>query len=208
MAAMDSAKLQNMCNAINNFSNDYVTKFTNSVKEITNVFNTNWVSNSSRELVKEISDCLDSLAQEITHTFSVKNDEISKAVKNFAMIEQESIYYPGFSFAKPSSAITLNNALPNGKTGVADNANLDTINAPMQNMVASINDILDGILRTVTAADAFSDAEQQALARSIQNIRTAFNNEMDELKKSLETRMNEEIETRNKLNAANAGLLS
>ena len=208
MAAMDSAKLQNMCNAINNYSNDYVTRFTNSVKEINNVFNQNWVSNSSRELTQEISECLASLAQEISKTFSSKNEEIQKAVSNFSMIEQENIYYPGFSFAIPSSAITLNQTLPNGKTGVAENADLNTINAPMTNMVNSINSILDGILSTVRAADAFSEAEQQALSQSITNIKNAFNNEMDELKKSLETRMNEEIETRNQLNAANTGLLS
>ena len=207
MAAMDQGKLNMMCSKINNSAEEYVTQVGSLVNELKDAFNNNWVSTSSRELVAEISECLDSLSNEIIRVFGTKNDEIAKAVANFNMVEQENISYPGFSFSKPAVAIELNATLPSGMVGVAEGADLDSINVPMNNFVTNVNNIIGSISTAIQNADAFSGEEQQALAASI-NIKTSFNSEMNELANSLRTRMTEEIDARSNLENANSGLLN
>ena len=208
MAAMDQGKLNVMCTKINNSAEEYVTQVGSLVNELRDAFNNNWVSTSSRELVLEISECLDSLSDEIIRIFGTKNDEIAKAVANFNMVEQENISYPGFSFSKPAVAIELNATLPSGMVGVAEGADLDSINGPMTNFVTNVNNIIGSIGTAIQNAEAFSGEEQQALAASINNIKTSFNSEMNELANSLRTRMTEEIDARSNLENANSGLLN
>ena len=208
MAAMDQGKLNVMCTKINNSAEEYVTQVGSLVNELRDAFNNNWVSTSSRELVLEISECLDSLSNEIIRIFGTKNDEIAKAVANFNMVEQENISYPGFSFSKPAVAIELNATLPSGMVGVAEGADLDSINGPMTNFVTNVTNIIGSIVTAIQNAEAFSGEEQQALAASINNIKTSFNSEMNELANSLRTRMSEEIDARSNLENANSDLLN
>lgn len=207
MAAMDQAKLDAMCGSINSAAENYVSQVTNSVINLGDVFNENWISNSSKSLAAEITDCLNSLAEKITGTFSAKNDSISAAVSNFNIIENESISYSGFSFGKPNTEMNLNVTLPNGKVGVADNADISTVNNPMHTLVTSVNSILDEIVNKVQNADAFDADEQASLTTGVTNIKNKFNEEMTELEESLKTRMSGEISERDKLNSANKGHL-
>lgn len=208
MAAMDQAKLNNMCSRINNSAQSYVSNVNASVKELESKFNELWVSNSSKELAGEITECVSSLADEIIRVFSQKNESISLAVKNFNSQEQESISYSGFSFGKPNSTITVNATLPNGKVGVADGADLDSINVPMTTMISKIDSNLDEIKNAVSSSDAFDSNEQEGLNTSINRIKTNFNNSMNELKNSLASRMSGEISSRQELDRANADLMN
>lgn len=208
MAAMDQAKLNNMCSRINNSAQSYVSNVNASVKELESKFNELWVSNSSKELAGEITECVSSLADEIIRVFSQKNESISLAVRNFNSQEQESISYSGFSFGKPNSTISVNATLPNGKVGVADGADLDSINVPMTTMINKIDSNLDEIKNAVSSSDAFDSNEQEGLNTSINRIKTNFNNSMNELKNSLANRMSGEISSRQELDRANADLMN
>ena len=203
MAAMDQEKLGRMCSSINNAANDYVNQVTSSVRELTEVFNNNWVSNSSKELATEISEALNELAERVTATFSDKNEAIKVSVNNFNSVENESISYPGFAFGKPATALNLGATLPNGKVGVADGADLNTINAPMNKMVNNVNATLTNIANTVKGADAFDMDEQSALANAISNIKSKFEATMGELENSLNSRMSNEISLRDQLDSTN-----
>lgn len=207
MAAMDQFKLDDMCKKINGSAQSYVSNVNASIKELEGKFNELWVSNSSRELANEISGCVSSLGDEIIRVFSNKNDSIRFAVQNFNSQEKEDIRYGGFSFGKPNVTISLNNTLPNGKVGVADGADLDSINVPMNTMVQKVDSNLDEIKLAVRGSDAFDSNEQEALNTSIDRIKTSFNNSMNELKNSLATRMSGEISSRDSLNRANQSLL-
>ena len=203
MAAMDQGKLSRMCSSINNTASDYVTQVGNSVTELTNAFNENWISNSSKDLANEITECLNTLATSITDTFSSKNESIKVSVNNFNSVEAENISYPGFAFGKPNTTLNLAAALPNGKVGVADGADIGTINDPMKRMVERITSLLDNIVNTVRGADAFDVEEQTALTTAVSNIKAKFEAGMQELENSLATRMSNEISVRDQLNATN-----
>ena len=193
MAAMDQTKLTNMCNSLNNSANDYVAQVKNSAVELANKFNENWVSNNSRKLASEITECLNSLADAVTNTFSDKNRNIADAVARFNAVEDESISYAGFTFGKPDTTISVGATLPNGKVGVADGADLSSINVPMKTMVEKVNAVMDDIVSKVNSADALDMAEQEALTYSVQRIKAHFDTEMNELAQSLESRMSGEI---------------
>lgn len=203
MAAMDQQKLNTMCTQINNSADKYVNCVSSEVKNLLDAFNNNWVSKSSQMLASEIQECLTSLATAVTNTFSGKNTDIKNSVSNFNMIENENIVYSGFSFGKPSTSLTLNATLPNGKVGVADGAELKAINDPMTSLITSVTDVLGDVKKAVVNSDAFSDAEQNALATAVENIKAAFVNNMNELKESLATRMSGEIDARAQLDRAN-----
>lgn len=208
MAAMDQGKLNNMCKQINDEASTYVSNVNSQVTSMVDTFNQNWVSNSAQTLANEISECLSSLADSITRTFSDKNEAIRMSVQNFNQTEDESISYSGFSFGKPNVSLQLNSTLPNGKKGVADGADLDTINTPMKMLIDKVSTSLDQIRTTVSSADAFDNAEQQALTNSINNIKNTFVENMSELKNSLQTRMSSEISTRDSLDKTNIENLS
>lgn len=208
MAAMDQAKLNNMSSKINNEANSYVSAMQNDAKSLLNAFNTNWVSVSAQTLATEIKECLDSLATAVTKTFDAKNDSIKMSVKNFNAVENENISYTDFAFGTPSIDLTLNEALPNGKVGVADKADLNDIKTPVETLASNVESTLENIISTVNSIDAFSDAEQQGLITSVQNIKNKFKTEMDELKNSLSTRMSGEISARDELNRVNVENLS
>ena len=203
MAAMDPQKLSSMCSSINNAASNYVSQVETSVSEMTNVFNDNWVSNASRDLAKEITDCLNSLATSIKDTFDSKNEAVKISVNNTNSVEGEQIAYPGFAFSIPRTDITLNATLPNGKIGVADNADLNVVSESMKRMIEKISTILDEISNTVSNADAFDIEEQSSLSSSITNIKSRFENEMQELHSSLVTRMTNEINQREQLDSTN-----
>ena len=203
MAAMDQGKLSQMCSSINSTASDYVSQVNNSVTELTNVFNENWVSNSSRELATEITNCLNTLADAITQTFSEKNEAIKMSVNNFNGVEGENISYAGFTFGKPNTQLTLNNALPNGKVGVMDGVDINTIGEPMKRMVERVVSLLDSIASTVKTADAFDMEEQSSLASAITNIKVKFENSMQELQNSLNTRLGNEMSLREQLDSTN-----
>lgn len=208
MAAMDQGKLTNMCNSINNEASVYVSNVSTQVTSMVDTFNQNWVSNSAQTLANEISECLSSLADSIQRTFSDKNEAIRVSVQNFNQTEDESISYSGFSFGKPNVSLQLNGTLPNGKKGVADGADLDTINQPMKMLIDKVSASLDQIRSTVSSADAFDNAEQQALTNSINTIKNNFVEKMTELKSSLQNRMSSEISTRDNLDKTNIENLS
>lgn len=203
MAAMDQGKLSQMCSTINNTASDYVSQVNNSVSELTNVFNENWVSNSSRELATEITNCLNTLADSIANTFSEKNEAIKMSVNNFNGVEGENISYSGFTFGRPNTQLTLNNALPNGKVGVMDGIDLNTIGEPMKRMVEKVTSLLDNIANAVKTADAFDMEEQSSLASAISNIKVRFENQMQELQNSLTTRLGNEMSLREQLDSTN-----
>lgn len=203
MAAMDQGKLDSMCNSINNGASSYVTTLTTQNKNMVDAFNANWVSNSSRKLANEIRECLISLENAITQTFADKNDAIKMSVDNFNTIEEEHISYSGFSFDKPALNFELAAALPNGKVGVADGANLKDIETPMTNLVNEVVEILNEIKAKVSSADAFDNAEQEALTSSIDRIKNTFETNMNELSQSLVDRMSKEISARDELDATN-----
>ena len=203
MAAMDQQKLNTMCTQINNSADKYVNCVSSEVKNLLDAFNNNWVSKSSQMLASEIQECLTSLATAVTNTFSGKNTDIKNSVSNFNMIENENIVYSGFAFGRPTTSLTLNTTLPNGKVGVADGAELKAINDPMTSLITSVTDVLGDVKKAVVNSDAFSDAEQNALATAVENIKSAFVNNMNELKESLATRMSGEIDARAQLDRAN-----
>ena len=208
MAAMDQAKLNNMSSKINSEASNYVSEMQNDTKDLLSAFNTNWVSKSAQTLATEIKECLDSLADAITKTFDAKNESIKMSVKNFNAVENENINYNEFEFGKPSISLDLNDALPNGKVGVADKADLNDIKTPVETLATNVAATLDNIITTVNSIDAFSDDEQQGLVTSVTNIKNKFESEMDELKNSLNTRMSGEISARDELNRVNVQNLS
>ena len=207
MAAMDQEKLSRMCTAINGAAEDYVNQVKTSASELASAFNENWVSNSSKALVAEIVECLNSLASAITTTFATKNDNIVNAVRSFNQVENESILYSGFRFGKPDTSMNINNTLPNNKVGVADGADLNSINTPMNTMVQRVNGILDNIVSTVRSADALDIEEQTALTNAVQKIKNHFDTEMTELEQSLKDRMSNEIMERDALQSKNVSEL-
>ena len=203
MAAMDSSKLATMCSAINGKAGEYDSTVTAGSKSLVESFNSNWVSNASKTLAGEIKEVVDKLADSIFNTFSSMNDAISTSVTNFNNVEDESINYPGFSFSKPNFDATLANTLPNGKVGVADGADVNTVANPINNMTQSINSVLGEIVSTVKSADAFDGAEQEVLTSAVSNAQSKFNEAMGELTSSLSTRLEGEQSTRQELNTTN-----
>lgn len=203
MAAMDQTKLDNMCNSISSLAGEYQESMIAEKDKVQENFNTYWVSKASKELAKEISDCLTDLVTKIDERFSAKNEDIRAAVNNFNLVEQEDINYKGFSMGTPNVEMSLNNALPNGKVGVAENAEIADIK--LSDLETAVCGILDNIKSTVQSADAFDNAEQEALSQGVESLKKLFTDAMIELTKSLETRMNGEIALREKLATANIG---
>ncbi len=205
MAAMDQGKLNSMCSSINSAASDYAANVTTAVNQLQGTFNNDWISNSSKSLATEIATCVDELVRNIAQTFSNRNDAIRVSVNNFNSVENENISYPGFTFGTPSAGALneLNSTLPNGKVGVAEGADLNTINSDFTTFVSRIDDTLNNIMSTVQNADAFDSNEQQALTTSVTNIKNKFNSTMDTLKGELNTRVSSEISTRDQLNATN-----
>lgn len=210
MAAIDESKLKGLCETINSASNDYVQSINNAISGITDAFNQNWVSTSARELAAEISQCIDSLTTAITKTFEEKSDAIKISVENINREENEAIGYIGFTMAKPSNInITLNATLPNGKIGLSDNADIyNAINTPMNGLKANVDSALSSINDKVRTSDAFDANEQEALTTSINNIKNAFMEKMEELNASLKTRLEAEQNSRNTLDSINRENLS
>lgn len=203
MAAIEQGKLNSLCNSINSSAEKYVSDVNNETNKMKEAFNETWVSVSAQTLATEISNCLKEVATSIQTTFKNKDDAIRMSVNNFNAVENEDINYPGFSFGMPNTDITLNQTLPNGKVGVADGADLTSIEVPMNNLTSSVEGDLDSIVNTVKSADAFDNNEQEALTASITNIKNKFDSVMQELKGSLNTRMSGEISQRDSLNQAN-----
>ena len=199
MAAMDQGKLNSMCSKINSAATQYVSNVSSEVNNMVTSFNTNWVSEASKKLATEIGECLESLATAIKSTFDAKNTDISTAVSNFNAVEEESISYPGFNFGKPSTTLSLNANLPNGKKGVAEGADLSSIETPMTSLISKVDGALDNVNSAVKSSDAFNSAEVNALSSSITKIKSTFDTSMAELKSSLSTRMSGEISTRQSL---------
>jgi len=208
MAAMDQDKLNAMVASINTCATNYLSSVNTQVSSLLETFNASWVSPAAQTLATEISGCLSNLADSITNTFAAQNEAIAVSVNNFNATEDTNISYSGFSFEKPTTDLTLNATLPSGKVGVADGADLNTINTPVMTLVANINSTLDNISSTVSGADAFDAVEQGALTQAVNTIKTNFDTGMQELTTSLESRMSGEIEERDALNAANEANLS
>ncbi len=205
MAAMDQGKLNSMCASINSAAGDYEARVTNAVNTLQQTFNNNWISNSSKSLANEIATCVDELVRNVKQVFTNRDDAIRASVNNFNSVENESISYPGFTFGTPSTGAlnSLNNTLPNGKVGVAEGADLNTINNDFTTFVSQVDDTLNNIVTTVQNADAFDSSEQQALTSSVTTIKNNFNSSMDTLKSQLNTRVSSEISTRDQLNQTN-----
>lgn len=203
MAAIEQGKLNSLCSSINSSAEKYVSDVNSETNKMKEAFNEAWVSDSARALAKEISDCVKELATRIQTTFKNKDDAIRMSVNNFNAIESEDINYPGFSFGMPNTEIILNQTLPNGKVGVADGADLTSIEVPMNNLTSAVEGDLDSIVNTVKSADAFDNNEQEALTSSVTTIKNRFVEVMEELKSSLNTRMSGEISQRDSLNEAN-----
>lgn len=208
MAAIEQGKLNSLCSSISSTAEKYVSDVTNEVNRMKEAFNEAWVSVSAQTLATEISGCLQELVHSVETTFKSKDDAIRMSVNNFNATEQEDINYPGFAFGIPNTEITLNQTLPNGKVGVADGADLTSIEVPMNNLIGAIEGDLDTILNTVKNADAFDVNEQEALSSSITNIKNKFSEAMEELKSSLSNRMSGEISARDSLDQANISNLS
>lgn len=203
MAAIEQGKLNSLCSSINGTAEKYVSDMNNEANKMKEAFNEAWVSQSSKALALEISNCLKELATRIQSTFRDKDETLRVSVNNFNAVETEDINYPGFSFGMPNTDIVLNDTLPNGKVGVADGADLTSIEVPMNNLTSAVEGDLDSIVNTVRSADAFDNNEQEALTASITNIKNKFDSVMQELKGSLNTRMSGEISQRDSLNQAN-----
>lgn len=203
MAAINRENVGALCKSINNIAEKYVSDVNNETKNMTEAFNGAWVSDSSKKLAAEISECLNELATRIQSTFREKDEDMRISVDNFNNVELEDINYSGFSFGMPNTKIVLNDTLPNGKVGVADGADLTSIEVPMNNLTSVVEGDLDSIVNTVRSADAFDNNEQEALTASITNIKNRYSEVMQELKGSLNTRMSGEISQRDSLNQAN-----
>lgn len=208
MAAMDQEKLTSMCTSINSSAASYVSSVSAQVSSLLEIFNNSWVSPSAQAVATEITGCLTALTDSITNTFAAQNEAIAVSVSNFNATEETQISYSGFSFGKPNVTLTLNATLPSGKVGVADGADLNTINTPVTTLVANIDSTLDSISSTVSSADAFDAGEQSALTQAIATIKANFNSKMQELTSSLATRMSGESETRATLDETNQANLS
>lgn len=203
MAAIEQGKLNSLCSSINSSAEKYVSDMNNETNKMKEAFNEAWVSVSAQTLATEISNCLKELATRMQSTFKDKDEAIRMSVNNFNAVESEDINYSGFSFGMPNTEITLNQTLPNGKVGVADGADLTSIEVPMSNLTSAVESDLDSIVNTVKSADAFDNNEQESLTSSITNIKNKFVEVMEELKSSLNTRMSGEISQRDSLNQAN-----
>jgi len=208
MAAMNQDNLNSMVKLINVEASNYVVGVESAVRDFLKTFNETWVSNAAQELATQIHETLDLLANNITTTFANKNDGIKTSVINYNMREKENLSYSGFSFSKPNTDLTLGAALPNGKRGVADNADLNSLNGPMNTLVAKVTDVLDKIIVDVQNADAFDKAEETALVDSVKRIQTGFVTSMEEIKIALSQRMGKEIADNEALDAANISNLS
>lgn len=202
MAALDNDLLSTMCVTIQSKADAYVNNVNSSMKTLLQTMNRCWVSNAAQELATEIENCVNTLTNDIANVFNTKNEQIKAAVQAIATEEQENMYYTGFTFSVPSFSMKLNPTLPNGKKGVADGVDLNTINAPVVALISQIDSSLDGIVEAVTKTDAFSTAEQNALATSISTIKSTFDRGMDVLKSSLATRVNGEIDAKTKLGSS------
>ena len=208
MAAMDQAKLSNMCSSINGELSSFESEVKNQVQNTLQAFNDTWVSVNSQKLATEIKECLDELTKAVHDVFDSKNTGISNAVKNFNSVEGEEISYSGFSFTAPQIELSINATLPNGKKGVMDGASLDDIKTPINNLINNVSGYLDAIESAVKSADALDQEEQSTLSTSITQIKNKFNSSMTELSNSLSTRMSGEIAERDKLLQANKTNLS
>lgn len=203
MAAIEPEKLNSLCNSINDIAQKYVSDINAETNKMKEAFNEAWVSPSAEMLATEISNCLRELATKIQEKFQEKDETLRISVDNFNNIEGTRFGYPGFSFGMPNTDVIINKTLPNGKTGVADGADLTSIEVPMNNLTSAVEADLDSIVNTVRGADAFDNNEQDALTSSVTNIKNKFSQVMQELKSSLSTRMSGEISQRDALNQAN-----
>lgn len=208
MAAINQTNLNSMASAINNCASNYELTMTTEAKNMLDAFNNNWISPSAQELATEIQTCLESVENAIVNIFSTKSEEITNVVKNFNMVENESIAFSGFSFGKPTIDMTLNATLPNGKVGMNDEADLSTINNPMEKLTTSVVGILNEIANKVQTADALDNDEQAALTQRLNSIKSDFEMKMNELKDSLSSRIQQEIDIRNHMKKVNLDNLS
>lgn len=203
MAAINQENVDLLCKSLNDIGVQYVTDMNDQTQRMKEAFNEAWVSPSAEQLAAEISNCLKEVATKIQEKFNEKDHDMRLSVKNFNNVENSNIIYPGFSFGMPNTEIVLNKTLPNGKIGVADGADLTSIEVPMNNLNSAVETDLNSIVNTVRSADAFDINEQEALTASVTNIKNRFTEVMQELNGSLNTRMSGEISQRDALNQAN-----
>lgn len=203
MAAINRENVDALCKSINSIAEKYVSDMNDQAQRMKDAFNEAWVSPSAEQLATEISNCLKEVATKICEKFREKDESMRISVLNFNNIEQSDINYPGFTFGMPNTDIIINKTLPNGKIGVADGADLTSIEVPMNNLTSAIEADLDSIVNTVRSADAFDNNEQEALTTSVTTIKNNFSQVMHELDGSLSTRMSGEISQRDALNQAN-----
>ncbi len=203
MAAISQENLNALCSSINGSAEKYVSDVNTETNKMREAFNEAWVSVSAQELATEIENCIKEVSIKIQDIFRAKDEGMRTSVTNTNNVEGESFNYPGFSFGMPNINLKLNDTLPNGKKGVADGADLTSIEIPMKNLNSAIEADLDSIVNAVRNADAFDNNEQEALTASVTNIKNKLNSVMQELESSLNTRMSGEISQRDALNQAN-----
>lgn len=197
MAAINQDNLSSMVSSVKSALTTYETSLNSAVGKLLAAFNESWVSDEAQSLATEVAGCVTSLVTNIATTMDSKDAAIKAAVNGFNLDEGTNITYSGFSPAPtPSVNLTLNDKLPNGKVGVADNADLTTIETPMDTLVTDVNSVLSTLESTVSQADAFDDVSATALSDSFTSIKNTFKNGMDGLKESFRTRMSGEISKR------------
>ena len=178
------------------------------LKDLETLFNAKWASNSSREFAEEVLNCAISLVDSVSNVFTSLGDTISKNVSNFNTVEKEELVFDGFKAQKPTLSITINETLPNGKKGVLDGADLNTLVGPIDKLYTNATADLDEIVKYVCNSDAFDIDEQTALSNTITGIKTKFVQAISELKTSMKTRVSNEIATRSTLDTTNVQNLS
>ena len=207
MAAMDQQKLNTMCTQINNSFERYANCISTEATNLVEVFNTNWVSNASKQLFNGIQEVLNHNSNTLSSLFAKVNEGIDYSVYNFNITENENIVYSGISFKASVLSATLNDTLPNGKLGVADGADLNIIKEPIDKLVGETVEELDNIKKTVINCDAFSDAEQEALISGVEKQKSIFINDMNAVKDAVSKCMAQEVSDHADLDRANIGNL-
>lgn len=204
MAKMEQSKLTQLCNSINNASDSYVRNVGSAVRELADTFNNNWCSSAAKKLGEEISEKLSEVATSVTNVFNGLNDALKTNVENFKTTEEEyNINYPGFSFGTPNTKLELHEKLPDGYVGVAEGADLQTINGAMKKITVQINSSLEQVYSAAQNSQALDTSEMNALRQSINKIKNSFSEGMRELEASLNTRMSGEIASRDELDRVN-----
>lgn len=207
MAKINQTKIEAMCANVNSAGTTYVTNMQNSIPKFTNAFNENWVANDARALAGEIVTCVTDMQTKVTETFGKISEIINTNISNFNSEYQESCSFEGFSVGSAEVKIELNEKLDDGSTGTADNAVLDSIKIPMEEIKTHISTLFSTVANEVVDA-GFSAAENTAIQNLIADLKTQFNQSANNVYTSLSDRIAEEKKGKQNVDDTNVSNLT